>query len=68
MEMLSEAMSTLDCHVDRLDNSTRNRQILVKLATDVRKSLEGMWDMLKLYNWVDSPPDGTYGVTLLMSP
>jgi len=68
MEMLSAAMETLDGHVDRLDKIPTNRQHVVELAGGVRKSFEGMWDMLKLYQWVNDPQDSTYGVTPLMRP
>jgi len=68
MEMLAEAMATLDSHVDRLDSTPYNRQDLVDLAGGVRKSLEGMSDMLMLYNWIDEPPASAFGNTPLMSP
>jgi len=68
MEMLSSAMETLDSHVDRLDTAPSNRKELVELAGRVRKALEGMWNMLELYNWVDDPQDSTYGATPLTRP
>jgi len=66
--MLALAMETLDSHVDRLDTAPMYRKELVELAARVRKSLEGMCDMLELYNWVDQPQVSTSGVTPLMSP
>lgn len=68
MEMLVEAVKTLDSHVDHLDHAPNNREDLVQLAGRVRRAFEGMWDMLNVYNWLDEPPASTYGVTPLMRP
>jgi len=61
-------MGSLDSHVDGFDHATANRAFLVNLAVTVRKSLEGMCDMLELYNWVDEPSASAFGNTPLMSP
>lgn len=59
MEMLAEAESLMDGQILETDGTVADHRELVRVATRVRRSLEGMWDMLNLYNWLDEPSVST---------